>query len=404
MKNNKSSKDTSILIHVYGTDKPGISNQIFSVLKDSNYIISDIGQYIVNGNLLLSMIIDNSEDENKNTEILKDLLLVGKKNNIKIDFDIINNQSTKNNSKKSNYILTSTSFNPYSCKSIHAITEILLRNKINIESIRNDVTIYDKNKKIHSLEITTSIVSANDKKITSIKNQLFDIANLFKIDISFIKDDIYRTHRRLICFDMDSTFIQGELMDEMAKEMGKEKKVMKITEKAMKGLMDFDQSLLERVKMIKGISLEQINKITKQIKLANGIEELIKKAKKVGIKIAIISGGFTIFANQLKNKFDLDYVFANELEIKNNIATGNVLGDIVNAKKKAEYLKLICKKENISLQQSVAVGDGANDIEMLTTAGMGISFFGKESLKKKVSNHVQHSSMLSLIHLLNLKD
>lgn len=403
MKNSNNSKNTSILIHVYGTDKSGISNQIFSVLKDSNYIISDIGQYIVNGNLLLSMIIDNSEDENKNTEVLKDLLLVGKKNDIKIDFDIINNQIINNNNK-SNYILTSTSFSSYSCKSIHAITEILLRNKINIESIRNDVTVYNKNEKIHSLKITASITSTNDKKITSIKNQLFDVANLFKIDISFIKDDIYRTHRRLICFDMDSTFIQGELMDEMAKEMGKEKKVIKITEKAMKGLMDFDQSLLERVKIIKGISLKQINKITKQIKLANGIEELIKKAKKVGIKIAIISGGFTIFANQLKKKFDLDYVFANELEIKNNIATGNVLGDIVNAKKKAEYLKLICKKENISLQQAVAVGDGANDIEMLTTAGMGISFFGKESLKKKVSNHVQHSSMLSLIHLLNLKD
>ena len=393
----------NILINVYGKDGPGITNQIFDILKKRDYIVVDIGQYIVKQELFLSIIIQsNNKKLEDNSEILKDLLLVGKKNDIKIDFYIIDNEVVEKKKKK--YILTSTSFAPYSSQSIHSITEILWKNKVNIESIQNDLNVYDKNQKIYSLQIVTCLNSFSKRKIISLKNQLFDISNTFKIDISLMKDDIYRTHRRLICFDMDSTFIQGELMDEMAKVMGKEKKVAKITEQAMKGMIDFDESLLQRAKIIKGISIEKIRKVTKGIKLTSGVEELIKKAKQVGIKIAIISGGFTIFANQLKEKFNLDYVFANELEIINGAATGNVIGDIVNAKKKAEYLKLICKKENISLEQSVAVGDGANDIEMLTTAGVGISFFGKESLKKKVSNHVQYSSMLSLIHLLGLKD
>ena len=215
---------------------------------------------------------------------------------------------------------------------------------------------------------------------------------------------MYRRNRRLICFDMDSTLIQTEVIDELAEKAGVGKKVRAITEAAMRGEIDFNESFIKRVALLKGLDESVMEEIAQNLPIMDGAKRLMTILKKYGFKIAILSGGFTYFGNALKKQFDVDYVYANELEIVNGKLTGKHLGEIVDGKRKAELLRLIAQFEKIELEQVIAVGDGANDLPMLNLAGLGIAFHAKPKVKENAQQAISTIGLDGILYFLGFRD
>ena len=224
------------------------------------------------------------------------------------------------------------------------------------------------------------------------------------LDVSFQKDDIYRRSRRLICFDMDSTLIETEVIDELADRAGVGDRVRAITERAMRGEIDFRESFTQRVALLEGLDVSVMEEIARNLPITEGLERMMTILKRVGYKTAILSGGFTYFGNYLRQKFGFDYVYANELEIENGKLTGRYAGEIVDGRRKAELLRLLCQFEGINIAQSVAVGDGANDLPMLNLAGLGIAFHAKPKVKATARQSISTIGLDGILYFLGLKD
>ena len=224
------------------------------------------------------------------------------------------------------------------------------------------------------------------------------------LDVSFQKDDIYRRSRRLICFDMDSTLIETEVIDELAERAGVGDAVREITARAMRGEIDFRESFTERVALLKGLDVSVMEEIARNLPITEGLERMMTILKRVGYKTAILSGGFTYFGNYLRQKYGFDYVYANELEIEQGKLTGRYVGEVVDGRRKAELLRLLCQFEEINIAQSVAVGDGANDLPMLNLAGLGIAFHAKPKVKATARQSISTIGLDSILYFLGLKD
>ena len=230
------------------------------------------------------------------------------------------------------------------------------------------------------------------------------LSDRYGIDISFQKDDVYRRSRRLICFDMDSTLIQTEIIDELAERAGVGAQVREITERAMRGEMDFQESFKRRIRLLKSLDASVLDDIIARVPITEGLERTMRVLKMVGYKTAILSGGFTFYGQYLKQRFGFDYMYANELEIVDGKLTGNYVGDIVDGRRKAEMLRLLCQFENINIAQAVAVGDGANDLPMLSVAGLGIAFHAKPKVKATASQSLSTIGIDGILYFLGLKD
>ena len=224
------------------------------------------------------------------------------------------------------------------------------------------------------------------------------------LDVSFQKDDIYRRSRRLICFDMDSTLIETEVIDELAERAGVGDAVREITARAMRGEIDFRESFTERVALLKGLDVSVMEEIARNLPITEGLERMMTILKRVGYKTAILSGGFTYFGNYLRQKYGFDYVYANELEIEEGKLTGRYVGEVVDGRRKAELLRLLCQFEEINIAQSVAVGDGANDLPMLNLAGLGIAFHAKPKVKATARQSISTIGLDGILYFLGLKD
>lgn len=224
------------------------------------------------------------------------------------------------------------------------------------------------------------------------------------LDVSFQKDDIYRRSRRLICFDMDSTLIETEVIDELAERAGVGDAVREITARAMRGEIDFRESFTERVALLKGLDVSVMEEIARNLPITEGLERMMTILKRVGYKTAILSGGFTYFGNYLRQKYGFDYVYANELEIEDGRLTGRYVGEVVDGRRKAELLRLLCQFEEINIAQSVAVGDGANDLPMLNLAGLGIAFHAKPKVKATARQSISTIGLDGILYFLGLKD
>lgn len=250
------------------------------------------------------------------------------------------------------------------------------------------------------LAIDIHLLFSHDSE--EMKFDLMDLSNKHQVDMALIPHNDFRHNRKLIIFDMDSTLIQHEVIDEMAMAFGIGEKVKAITERAMNGELNFDQSLTERVSLLKGLHRKDLESILTKLNLTPGVEKLIGEVKKKGYKTAIVSGGFRFFAEHFKEKLGMDYAFANDLEWEKDVLTGRVSGRILNAEEKARILEELAKKENITLDQVVAVGDGANDLPMLAKAGFGIAFHAKEKVRREATHRLSHGPMTSLLYFLGI--
>lgn len=385
-----------ILINITGTDHPGITAALMKCVSQAKASIKDMGQSITHGFLSLSMLIEVHESSSSDeSPLLKDLLYTAKKMNMQLDFKFITNEKVSINSGDK-YILSCVADTQISPLFLKDIAETLASNNINIQKIDN-VT----ENEFKSLDIAT-IAQTENVDWNKVKQELMSISNLHQTDMALLKDNLWRRNKRLIVLDMDSTLIQSEVIDEMAQVHGVSDKVKVITEKAMNGEYDFTQSLIERVKLLQGLSEDKMQSILQNIKLTDGVEDFLKTVKNLGYKVAIISGGFQYFANYFKEKLKIDYAFANDLEIIDGKLTGLVKGNIIDGQKKALLLEMLAQQENINLEQVVAIGDGANDLQMLAKAGLGIAFHAKPIVKQSAQQHMSHGPMTSILYFLGI--
>lgn len=400
------SNEEQILIRITGQDRPGLTAAAMEILARYNARILDIGQADIHSTLSLGILI--RIDELHSGQVMKELLFKAEELNVNIGFSPISDdeyESWVDHQGKNRYILTVIG-RTLSAKQIAAATKIIADQGLNIDFIRRmtgRISIKHPEKNVRScIEFS---LRGNPKNRSLMQSKLMHLASEQEIDFSFQRDDMYRRMRRLICFDMDSTLIQTECIDELAMRAGVGDKVKVITERAMRGEIDFKESFTQRVSLLKGLDISVMKDIADHLPITEGADRLMSVLKRCGYKIAILSGGFTYFGEQLRRRYGIDYVYANELEIdENGKLTGRYIGDIVDGKRKAELLKLIAQVEQVNLAQTIAVGDGANDLPMISEAGLGIAFHAKPRVKATAQQSINNIGLDGVLYFLGFKD
>jgi len=388
--------DDFVVITVNGPDAPGIVSSITSILSENAVKIIDIEQIVIRKLILLSMMLDLRESKGGQISLLKDLLLEAKRLNVELDFKIASYDEHLQHDNNFMYAVTCLG-EKITAQVVAQISNAIYSENVNIERITQ----------LSQGELSCiEMIVKTDKTINvqDMTGKLLSISSDFGVDIAVQKENIFRRSKRLVVMDMDSTLIQVEVIDELAKSAGHGEEVSGITSKAMNGELSFNESLNKRVELLRGLDENILDEIYHNIPFTPGAKKLVKILKKLGYKTAVISGGFTFFTDRLKNELGLDYAFANELEIKDGKLTGKVLGEIINGESKAEILEDIADKENISLDQVVAIGDGANDLLMLDKAGLGIAFNAHKTVREKADYNISQENLDSIIYLLGISE
>jgi phosphoserine phosphatase len=394
-----------ILINVSGGDRPGLTSSLTGALAAYQVRVLDIGQAVVHETLALAILIEISSEVFP--QLKKDLLVRAHDLELKIQFTPVSQQAFEHwvcSQGKFRFIVSILG-RQITAAQLARISAAISRHGLNIDRIE---------RLSGRLSLTGSVTSSNaciefeisggSDTSNALRAELMELTQEFDIDIAFQRESIYRRNRRLVAFDMDSTLIPAEIIDELAKLHGVGDQVSAITTAAMRGELDFKQSFTQRIGLLRGLPEQRLQEVLHSVPLADGAERLISTLKRLGYKTAILSGGFMFFGQHLQKRLGIDYVFANELEIANGLVTGNVAGEIVDGVRKAELLTQITQWENISADQVVAVGDGANDLPMLNVAGMGIAFHAKPLVRKSARHAMSHLGLDGILYLLGVRD
>jgi len=396
-----------ILLNISGDDRPGLTAELTRILAYYKVQILDIGQAVIHNTLSLGILFEVPK-ECGTSPVLKDLLFKGYEMGLKAKFTPIDEKDYSywvSLQGKERYIVTLLGRKILAVH-LSMVSKAISEEGLNIDTInrlsgRISLEESENTMKRACVEL---FVRGTPLSPENMKKQLMEISRITGIDVAFQKDDVFRRNRRLVCFDMDSTLIQTEVIVELAKAAGKGDEVHEITEAAMRGELDFQESFKQRIKLLKGVKESVLKEIAVNLPITEGAARLISHLKKFGYKTAILSGGFTYFGNYLKEVLGIDKVYANELEIKNGELTGNYLGEIVDGAKKAELLKKLAFEEGLKLEQVIAVGDGANDLPMLSLAGLGIAFHAKPIVKEQAEHSISTVGLDGILYLLGFRD
>jgi len=401
-------KKEQILIRIAGKDQIGLTASITAILARYEAQILDIGQADIHSTLSLGILI--RIDENVSGQVMKELLFKATELGVSIGFEPVGDEEYEawaGRQGRNRYILTVIA-RSLSAEQIHAATRVISNYGLNIDAIRRltgRMSIMHPERNVRAcVEFSVrGFLSADDKK--ALQQDLMTMGTESGMDFSFQKDNIYRRMRRLICFDMDSTLIQAECIDELARRHGVYEQVAAITESAMRGEIDFKESFTQRVALLKGLDISVMQDIAEHLPITEGTDRLMSVLKTCGYKIAILSGGFTFFGEYLQRKYGIDYVYANELEVdEDGKLTGRYVGEIVDGRRKADLLKLIAQTEKVNLEQTIAVGDGANDLPMLGEAGLGIAFHAKPRVKQSARQSISTIGLDGVLYFIGFKD
>ena len=395
-----------IQINISGADKPGMTSSLTAILARYDACILDIGQANIHQSLTLGILIMTTPE--KSGCIMKELLFKASELGVMIRFTPISEADYNawvGRQGKNRYIITLLG-RTVSARHIAEVTAVVAEHGLNIDAIRRltgRMPLHEDDRAAKACIELSVRGTLTDQTRSAMQERFMNLSEL-GLDVSFQRDDIYRRSRRLICFDMDSTLIETEVIDELADRAGAGAEVRAITESAMRGEIDFRESFTRRVALLKGLDVGVMDEIARNLPITEGLERMMTILKRVGYKTAILSGGFTYFGNYLRQRYGFDYVYANELEVEGDKLTGRYVGEIVDGRRKAELLRLLCQFEGINLAQSVAVGDGANDLPMLNLAGLGIAFHAKPKVKAGARQSISTIGLDGILYFLGLKD
>ncbi|AMT86976.1 phosphoserine phosphatase SerB [Pseudomonas moraviensis] len=395
-----------VLINITGVDRPGLTAAITGVLAQGGVNILDIGQAVIHDTLSFGILVEIPDSE-QGKSVLKDILFKGYELDQQVRFTPVSEEDYQQwvgNQGKKRHIVTLLT-RKVTAGQLQAVSAITAKYGLNIDHIdrlsgRMPLdTPADKGK--GCIEFSVRGEAADPQ---ALRAEFLSVAQELNVDIAFQEDSLFRRNRRLAVFDMDSTLIEAEVIDELAKAAGVGDRVSEITERAMAGELDFRASFKERLALLKGLDVSVLDSIGASLRLTEGAETLFAELKRLGYKTAILSGGFTYFAKQLQARLGIDYVFANELEVVDGKCTGVAIEPIVDAQRKADLLKELAHKEGLRLEQTIAVGDGANDLPMLAIAGLGVAFRAKPLVKQSAKQAISTLGLDGVLYLLGFRD
>jgi len=420
------SASEQVLLHISGLDQPGVTASLTCILADEGAKLVSIGQSVLEGYLTLSALVQIQPG----SDVLRKLLVSVSKQGLRLEIGTINSTTTtnetqtsttshgENDSKQQKNALCITMIGEHLSdgKATSALTQFLAKRSLTIEQIRtlsdknlsgieiiSKPAIHEGNEKAssnNSSDVDSSTQDMSNASLADLRKQILALGKTLDADVAVQRDDIFRRNKRLVCLDVDSTFAQGEFIDELAAALGVKEQVAAITKRAMRGEIDFRSALSERVALLKGLPLEKMMTVVRETKLTPGAAPFVKTLKALGFHVGLVSGGFDCFVGDLKERHGLDFAFANALEVADGKLTGRTTGTIVDSERKAQVLRDMCQVYSCRIEQSVAVGDGANDINMLEAAGLGIAFRGKPALQDVADLSLNHSHRLDVIFYL----
>lgn len=383
-----------VLVTVSGRDTPGITSALTALIHENGAALLDIEQVVVQGQLTLCLLVGVNEGRARGEPVLKDLLFTAKDMGLDLDFQVVDPTYTRQSSTR-RYAVTAIG-DELGAGGVHDVAEVLARHDANIDQIRR---LSGDN--LSSVEFVVSL-SAEEDVANALRRDLLQLSHRSDIDVALQRESLSRRSKRLVVMDMDSTLIQIEIIDEMARLYGVAEKVEEITRRAMAGELDFEASLKARVALLEGMEFERVQQLAQDLPITEGAEQLLAVLRGLGYKTGVISGGFTFAADALKQRLGLDYAYANQLEVRDGRLTGRVKEPIVGPRRKADLLDAIAQREGIPLEQTIAIGDGANDLAMLQQAGLGIAFHAKPKLREAADTSLSRGGLDRILYLLGL--
>ena len=395
-----------LLITISGEDQPGFTAGLTAILADHSVSILDIGQSVIHATLSLGLLVELSENY-AGEQVVEAVRHFALERDLRAVTSVVSPESYSywvEAQGLARYIITLLA-RKITSDQIARVTAVISKHGLNIDSINRlsgRIPLGEPPALSKACVEFSARGSIRDSAV--FRRELLEVAGVLEVDLAFQQDNMYRRTRRLVAFDMDSTLIEAEVIDELAKLAGVGEQVSAITERAMRGEIDFSESFRARVALLEGLEESALDRVASELKITEGAEHLIATLRTLGYKTAILSGGFTYFAKHLQARLGMDYVYANELDIAHGVVTGNIQGEIVDGARKAQLLRQLADDLGIDLQQVIAVGDGANDLPMLSIAGLGIAFRAKPLVQKSAEQSISTLGLDAILYLLGISD